>query len=119
MVDAEIARYKKDYGEAAKQFELYLEKSGSTGQEFEEELIDVYRLNKDFDLATEISEKLLLSNPNNPIVLMVTAKLKADQGDKKTARELLDIALEIWSEADKDYKYYKEALAFDKELGDK
>ena len=116
LVDAEIARYRKDYGEAAKQFELYLEKSGSTGQEFEDELIEVYRLNKDFDKANSLSQKLLLSNPYSPVVLTESAKLKADQGDKSGAKILLDKALAVWSEADKNFKYYQEALAFEQEL---
>ena len=93
-------------------------KCGATGQEFEDELIEVYRLNQDFDKATPLSEKLLQKDPNNPIVLTATAKLKADQGDRVFAANLLQKALVIWSDADESYTYFQEALAFKEELGE-
>jgi len=110
-----VANANKDYEKAAKKFESYFEKQGVSLEDFEEEIAEIYRKNKDFDKAAALLEKTLLSDPNTPSLLFVHAKLKLDQGDKEGATELLNKALGIWSEADNFYSTYQQAKQFGQE----
>ena len=110
-----VANVNEEYGKAAEKFESYFEKQGVSLEDFEEELAEIYRKNKDFNKATTLLEKALLSDPNTPSLLFVSAKLKFDQGDKKGATEMLNKALGIWSEADSFYSTYQQAKQFGKE----
>ncbi len=110
-----VASANGDYGKAAENFESYFEKQGVSMDGFKEEITEIYRKNKDFDKATAVLEKALLSDPNTPTLLFINAKLKFDQGDTAGATEMLAKALNIWSQADDTYFTYMEAKQFGKE----
>lgn len=110
-----VANANGEYAKAAEKFEGYFEKQGVSLEGFEEELTEIYRNNKDFDKANSLLEKTLKSDPNRPTLLFISAKLKFDQGDKNGAKETLNKALTIWSEADESYQAYQLAKTFGKE----
>jgi len=116
IMTGHIHRCKGEYQEAEEQFRLYMEKSGTPEQGFDEEFIDIYLKTKEYQKGIELTDKLLLSNPNNPVALTASAKFKEAKGDTEEAKELIQKALSIWANADKEYIYYQEALAFEKEL---
>jgi len=110
-----VANANKEYAKAVEKFESYFEKQGVSMEDYTEEMLELYRNNKDFDRATALLEKTLISDPNAPTILFIDAKLKFDQGDKDGAKQMLNKALNIWSEADDNYQYYMEAKSFGKE----
>jgi len=113
--DGHVANVNGDYATAVEKFESYFEKEGVSMEGFEEDMLEIYRNNKDFDKATALLEKTLIADPNAPIILFADAKLKFDQGDKDGAKEMLNKALKVWSEADDFYQNYLEAKNFGKE----
>jgi len=117
LIESELLRYQGDYAKAVEQFETYIEKSGASDKQFDDELLELYRLNKDFEKGETLSKRLLLMDPNDPKLLLATAKLKAAQGEQEAAKELLQKAMTIWSEADDSFKKYQEAKAFALEIG--
>jgi len=115
LFEGYVADANGKYAEAVEKFESYFEKQGVSMEGFEEEMLELYRNHKDFDKATALLEKTLLADPNAPTILFIAAKLKFDQGDKEGAKQMLNKALNIWSEADNNYQYYIDAKRFGEE----
>ena len=115
FLDGYVTNANGEYAKAVEKFESYFEKQGVSMENFAEEMLEVYRNNKDFDKANALLEKTLKSDPNSPTILFVDAKLKFDQGDKDGAKQMLNKALNIWSEADDNYQHYIEAKSFGEE----
>ncbi|MEM1120331.1 MAG: adenylate/guanylate cyclase domain-containing protein [Bacteroidota bacterium] len=110
MFDALVALVNEDYDQAAAKMDSVQAKKGTTGLEFEEGIVDIYRLSKNFAKANKLLDDLLQTDPNNPVFLLAGAQLRFDEGELETATEILQKVLAIWSEADATYKPYQEAV---------
>lgn len=68
-----------------------------------------YRKNNQMKLAKEYLDKTMEASPFNPLNHLEMAYYYEDNGDKAKAKEHLLIALDVWNDADLDYKYANEA----------
>jgi tetratricopeptide (TPR) repeat protein len=79
-------------------------------------LASMYRETGSYAEAAALIEEVLKGDPNDPIVLLEKARLFADQGKAGEATKVWNRVMEIWKDADENYKYYQEALEFGKTL---
>lgn len=112
-----IAYLKKDYQKAIDLFEEYLNLTGTADQ-----LLDIYK-SKSHRLLGQYEEghnsliNAMTGDRLNPVFNLEKALLFADEGDKKKAKEHLKVALEVYKDADPEYRFKLEADALAKELG--
>lgn len=114
--EAGMASLNEDYAGAAAAYETYIDSTGSGAKLFSSELSEVYRKGGQLDKAKDLMNRLLLEDPSNPTLLVEKARVLHASGIKTDAKELYDRAMDIWKDADENYKNYTEAITFGKEL---
>ena len=108
--EAEILYLKGDYESALEKFNEF--KTLNTF--FPNELLEIriancYEMMKDTDKAIEILEDLLKINPYQATAHLLMARNLIDSGNKNKAKEYLDIASQVWENADPEYSIAQEA----------
>ena len=75
-------------------------------------LAELYLQAGAFDDSRDTLEEILKVFPANAYAKLTYAKLHLAEGDEEAGRKALNEALEIWSDADAEYIFLKEAEAF-------
>ena len=111
------AEMKGDFAAAIKHYKTYVDSTGTGDLRLASMLAGVYRQNGDLDEAQQAIETALKLDPTQASMLLEKSKILNDKGEKGEAKKLYKQVMEIWKEADADYKPYQEALEYGKELG--
>ena len=72
------------------------------------QLAEIHLARHEYEEAIDACEEGLSVNRNNPLGLLVLAKVYNGRGDRSMTRELGERLLQFWSDADPDYKYLVE-----------
>lgn len=107
----------QDFPAAIRYYREYIDSTGVGNLMMSYGLATVYRKNGQIEEATNQIEEFLRLDPNQPLALLEKARILAAQGQQAEARQLYDKLMQIWKNADEQYMYYEEAVAFGKELG--
>lgn len=110
------AELQEDYPTAIQYYNMYIDSSGVGNLMLSYGLATVYRKNGQFEKASEQIEEFLRLDPNQPMALLEKARILAAQGQEGEAKKLYDKLMQTWKDADQNYQYYEEAIAFGKEL---
>ena len=70
-----------------------------------------YRLLGDFDMAESHLLENLARDPYDPMANLELGRVYSESGQHAEARERLEIALEVWADADPGYEPAREARA--------
>ena len=116
VYEAALAELRGNYLEAARGYEAYADSTGQNEKQFSTALSEMYRLSDQVDKALKLMDRNLENDPNQPVFLLERARVSLAMDDSAEAKELLKKALQIWKDADPEYKHYQEALKFRKEL---
>jgi len=106
--EGRVDELKGNYPEAIASYMKFLEQN-RTDINIMIRLGACYRKNGEMKKSLEILEKALAQSPFYPTGHLEIAKLYMDEGDEEKASEHLKTALEVWKDADADYKYSEEA----------
>ncbi|MBX2817200.1 MAG: hypothetical protein KTR24_14425 [Saprospiraceae bacterium] len=118
LLDGLVLRLQGEHANAASKYQAYIDSSGLNAREFEGDLVDLYRLSGNLERARSLANAALLSDPNNPAMLLSTAQLDQAEGKEERARERLAILRETWSEADSQYNKVVRAKEFAAQMGE-
>ena len=110
------AELQKDYPKAIEYYTAYRDSSGVGDLMLSFGLATVYRKNGQYEEATQQIEEFLRLDPNQPMAMLEKSRILAAQGQKAEAEKLYEKLMQIWKDADENYLYYEEAVAFGKEL---
>jgi len=110
------ARLNGDFVKAIEAYEAYIEATGAGVKIFGQELCELYRKGDQLQKARDFMEKLLLEDPSQPVLLIEKAKIALAMGDSKGAKIFYSKAMDIWKDADENYKIYADAKAFGLEM---
>jgi tetratricopeptide (TPR) repeat protein len=108
FAEGRIAELTGNYKEAISNY-LKFYKQHLTDDDIMRRLGASYRKDGQMREAKEFLEKTLEANPYNSLTNLEMAKYYLDKGGEKKAEEHLKLALEVWKDADSDYKYAIEA----------
>lgn len=102
--------YKKGDTDTGEKFiQAYIDSTGVDIETTGDILFEVYLANSSYDKLTQLTDEVLLSDPYNPVASLYKAKALYRTDKKKDAQLLVDKVLDYYSEADENYKYYREA----------
>jgi len=105
-----------DYNKAIESFNLFSKESGINSIIIWNMVIDYYVKAERYDEGIELLDKVLLTNPSDPVAQYYRAKcgFKLNQIDE--AKSYLTKALDTWEGASPNYRFYKEATELAKEV---
>ncbi len=103
IVYAFIAKVNGDYAKAVEYVEEVQNESGLSDANLHM-FAEFYRLNEDYQKAEQKLKDGLKINPFNPKLLYQLALSYQAQGKKKEAKEAVQKAIDIWKNADANYK---------------
>ncbi|MEZ4994318.1 MAG: tetratricopeptide repeat protein [Saprospiraceae bacterium] len=105
-----------DFATAIREYEAYMDSTGLGNLRMAYGLASMYRQNGQPDIALEKIEASLKLDPHQPIYILEKAMILFDQGKRNEAEELYQKVMDIWKDADTDFKYYEEAVEFGEKL---
>ncbi len=115
--EAEILFLRQDYESALETFNEFK----SVNTHFPNDLLELRIANcheklNNFDKAIEILEDILEINPYHAMAHLSLARTLIESGNKNKAKEHLDIAINIWENADEEFILAQEAKMLYKEI---
>jgi len=116
QIDGVLAGANGDYDGAIDLFKKFAEESGGNFNLLWQLVIDYYVNGERYDEGLKLMDKVLLSDPQNPIAQLYRAKcgFKLNQVDQ--SKKYLSNALNTWEAASPNYIYFKEAIALANEM---
>jgi len=103
-----VREYQGKYPDAIDNYKQYLEIL-PTSYEVYGDIARCYRLSKDYKVAEEQVQISLKHSPFDPEYNFEAALIFLEKGDRTKGREYLQIATEIWKDADSDYEKARQA----------
>lgn len=97
------------YSDAAITVESYMDSTGIKLDGMDRQLSGMYRKAKKYDKANQLIDNELEKNPFSASLILEKAKVEKDLGNNKNAESLLKRSLEIWNDADPNYKDFVES----------
>ncbi len=116
IYQAALHELKGEYVDAARGYETYLDSTGLNDKRFSTALSKVYRLSNQLDKAQTLMDRLLKNDPSQPVFLLESARIALAKGQQEKAKEFLNKTLEIWKDADPEFRFYQDALELEEEM---
>ena len=104
-----LAEMEEDYPKMITNIETFLDKTNTSEYYFEVFLGKAYRLNKQLKKSYDLFSEMLVTSPYVPSVRLELAKTCLEMNKKEEALKHLNIASEVWKNADPSYLPAKEA----------
>ena len=109
MVDAFMLKHEGEYEKAIESLQIYHDSSDVADILVGEMMSQLYREIDQPEKAEEFITNLLKDDPNQPTYLLELSQVQFAEDKKDLAKETLNKCLDVWKNADPEYKSYQQA----------